>query len=136
MSAMPLIIFYEKPGCINNTKQKKILKAAGYSLIERDILTESWTPESLRKFFGNLPVDQWFNQSAPAVKNEEIAITELNEIEALALMVSDPILIRRPLMRLGDTHKVGFDIDILDELIGLSDQYKYMDIETCPRSIH
>ena len=136
MSVMPLIIFFEKPGCINNTKQKKILKAAGYSLIEKDILAEEWEPKILRRFFGDLPVSEWFNPSAPAVKNEEICIQTLKEAEALELMIENPILIRRPLMRMGDAHKVGFDIDILDELIGLSDSYRYLDLETCPRSLH
>ena len=133
---MPVIIFYEKPGCINNTKQKKILRAAGYSLVERDILTENWKPEVLRQFFGELPINEWFNPSAPAIKNKDICIQDINEDEALGLMVKDPILIRRPLMRLGSTHKVGFDIDILDELIGLTESYKYLELETCPRSIH
>lgn len=133
---MPVIIFYEKPGCINNTKQKKILRAAGYSLVERDLLNESWTADNLRKYFGDLPMEQWFNQSAPAVKNEELVIEGLKESEALSLMIENPILIRRPLMRLGDTYKVGFDVDILDELIGLTESFKYLDLESCPRVIH
>ena len=29
---MAKVIFYEKPGCKNNTKQKTLLKAAGHQL--------------------------------------------------------------------------------------------------------
>jgi len=133
---MPVIIFYEKPGCINNTKQKKLLEAAGYSLVEKDLLAEKWDPKVLRRYFGNLPVNKWFNPSAPAIKNAEVNLEKLCETEALAMMVKDPILIRRPLMKLGDTYKAGFDTDILDELIGLSETYKILDLESCPRSLH
>jgi len=132
---MLVIIFYEKPGCINNSKQKKILREAGYSLIERDILNESWTPELLRKFFGNLPIEQWLNKSAPLVKNNQLKIDDLSESEILSLMIDNPILIRRPLMRMGDTHKIGFDVDILEQLIGISQQYRYLDLESCSRLI-
>jgi len=136
VNKMPMIIFYEKPGCINNTKQKKILKSAGYSLVEKNILNEPWNPEDLRKYFGDLPMEQWFNQSAPAIKSNELKLEALNETDALMLMVNDPILIRRPLMSLGDKHKVGFDIAILDELKGIAEKYKQQDLESCPRTVH
>jgi hypothetical protein len=31
---MATVHFYEKPGCINNTRQKKILAAAGHEVLE------------------------------------------------------------------------------------------------------
>ena len=130
---MPVIVFYEKPGCINNNKQKKLLIAAGYHLQVKNLLSESWDPEVLRQFFGSLPVNEWFNQSAPAVKNNELDIHNLTESEALALMQKDPILIRRPLMQLDDIYKVGFDQNILQELLGVEEQVKNLDLETCPR---
>jgi len=133
---MSIIIFYEKPGCVSNGKQKNILRASGYNLIEKDILNEHWTPEVLRTFFGELPIEEWFNQNAPAIKNNDIVIDELNEVQALEMMINDPILIRRPLMRLGDTHKVGFDLDILSELIDISEQYRYLEFEYCSQYIH
>jgi len=136
VNEMPMIIFYEKPGCINNTRQKEILKSAGYRLEEKNILKEPWNAEDLRKYFGDLPVEQWFNQSAPAIKNNELKLEALNETDALMLMVNDPILIRRPLMRLGDKHKVGFDIAILDEFSGIAEKYKQQDLESCPRTVH
>ncbi len=53
---MVTVLFYEKPGCINNTKQKVLLKAAGHEVQAHNLLTEPWTAESLRPFFGALPV--------------------------------------------------------------------------------
>ena len=59
------LVFYEKPGCIGNKQQKAILRRLGVSLEVRDILSENWTAESLRSFFGNKAVPAWFNESAP-----------------------------------------------------------------------
>ena len=47
---MAEVIFYEKPGCINNTKQKALLQAAGHLVDARNLLTESWSSESLWLF--------------------------------------------------------------------------------------
>lgn len=68
---MATLTFYEKPGCQGNARQKALLRAAGHQLNVRNLLTEPWTPERLRQFFGALPVAQWFNRNAPAVKSGE-----------------------------------------------------------------
>ena len=62
---MAKIDFYEKPGCFNNTKQRKMLEMYGHEVEVFSLLTHSWTETSLRAFFGNMPVVEWFNPSAP-----------------------------------------------------------------------
>lgn len=132
---MANVIFYEKPGCKNNTKQKALLQAAGHNLEDRSLLTESWTPEKLRPFFGDLPVAEWFNRSAPRVKSGEVDPTEVNEKTALDLMIADPLLIRRPLIQVGDVYRVGFDREQINSWIGLNTTSSPSeDLETCPRS--
>lgn len=131
---MSQVIFYEKPGCINNTKQKALLSAAGHQVEPRNLLTTTWTAESLRPFFGDLPVREWFNPTAPRVKSGEVNPSELDEVSALALMVADPILIRRPLMQVEEIFSVGFDREKIDAWIGLTSVDKDRDLETCPRS--
>ena len=69
---MAKVIFYEKPGCKNNTKQKTLLKAAGHQLEAHNLLTEPWTKDNLRLFFGDRPVAEWFNKAAPKVKSGEV----------------------------------------------------------------
>src|ERR1035441_756690 len=92
------VIFYEKPGCGNNARQKLWLAAAVHTVIARNLLTEAWTSERLRAFFGSLPVADWFNRAAPRVKSGELLPQEQDEAGALALMLADPLLIRRPLL--------------------------------------
>jgi nitrogenase-associated protein len=140
---MATVIFYEKPGCINNTRQKALLIEAGHQLIARNLLLETWTPDRLRPFFGDLPVTQWFNTTAPEIKSGLVVPGNLDAETALELMVLDPLLIRRPLIQVGETCRVGFDPNIIDSWIGLypkatadQPQTDLPDLETCPRSIH
>lgn len=111
------VIFYEKPGCIGNAKQKRLLARHRHLLVVRDILSERWSAERLRPFFGDRPVSAWFNPTAPRVKNGEVVPANLNEDEALALMISEPLLIRRPLLETPSGRCAGFEAGpVLDDL--------------------
>lgn len=139
---MAIIIFYEKPGCVNNTKQKAILHAAGHAIKARNLLTQSWNPESLYQFLKDRPLWEWFNRTAPQIREGEIIPEKLDEKTALELMVKYPILIRRPLIQIGDRYSVGFDLVKINQWSGLKAS-KYsaqaldqaLDLETCPRTI-
>ena len=131
---MAEIIFYEKPGCINNNKQKKLLIRSGHWVQAVDIFNYKWTEERLLSFFSKLPVAQWFNQSAPQIKAGKIDPEQCDHTTALALMVKDPIYIRRPLMQVGERKMVGFDQQQVDNWIGLAQPRNYADIESCPIS--
>lgn len=128
---MATILFYEKPGCLNNTKQKVLLAAAGHVVQARSLLAENWTAQRLRAFFGDLPVAAWFNSSSPRVHGGEVSPDELDEARALKLMLADPLLIRRPLMEVDGECRVGFDPEAVDRWIGLGSVRE--DLETCPR---
>jgi len=130
---MAIVYFYEKPGCANNTRQKKLLEAAGHQVVALNILTEPWQEDRLRRFFGELAVRDWFNYSAPPLKYGEIDPDELSEQQALALMLENPLLIRRPLMQVGDSVMAGFDQQAVDNWIGLTETEANQDIESCPR---
>ncbi len=141
---MATVIFYEKPGCINNTKQKALLKAAGHEVVSHNLLTESWTAERLRSFFGELPVAEWFNRSAPQIKSGEVVPEQLDAEGALTLMLKEPLLIRRPLIQISDRREIGFDMELIDSWIGLtpvdeshkaiSENLMSQDLQTCPRN--
>lgn len=140
---MATVIFYEKPGCINNTRQKALLTAAGHDVQAHNLLTEPWSRDRLRQFFGQRPVGEWFNASAPQIKSGDVHPDQLDETTALTLMVQQPLLIRRPLMQVGDRYEVGFDTDRVDQWIGLQpaqpaqqemvETLKQHDLQTCPR---
>jgi nitrogenase-associated protein len=132
---MAIVLFWEKPGCIHNTRQKKLLREAGHEVIEHNLLTEPWEAAGLRRFFGGLPVTAWFNSSAPAIKQGQVLPETLGEEQALRLMLADPLLIHRPLMQVGERCASGFDLVRVDEWIGLPpEDAAPVDLETCPKS--
>jgi nitrogenase-associated protein len=125
------LVFYEKPGCAGNQRQKKLLLGLGHRLQVRDLLSEKWTAERLRPFFGKSPVAQWFNESAHRVKDGSIDIHAVDEKQALELMLAEPLLIRRPLMQFGEVRQSGFLPGPVLEALGISlDPEK--DLQSCP----
>jgi nitrogenase-associated protein len=130
---MATVIFYEKPGCQNNTRQKVLLAAAGHTVWARNLLTERWSAARLRPFFGGLPVAEWFNLSAPRIRDGLLDYEGLAETEALELMLADPLLIRRPLMEVAGDCRAGFDTAAVAAWIGLGPARPGGDLESCPR---
>ncbi len=130
---MATVLFYEKPGCVNNARQKLLLAAAGHTVQAKNLLAEKWTPERLCAFFGDLPVADWFNPASPRVRDGEVLPAALAAGEALRLMLADPLLIRRPLMEVDGERRVGFDQDAVDGWIGLRSKAPGQDLETCTR---
>lgn len=112
-----LVVFYEKPFCAANAKQKQILRQSGCTLIERNLLEHGLDTESLRSFMGDKKVADWFNPAAPAIKNGEIFLETLDETSAIELLMSNPILIRRPLMVIGAEKLCGFDEKKVSEIL-------------------
>ncbi len=106
---MKFVIFYEKPGCVTNAKQKQALRDVGYKVIERDLLNHGMKEEDLYEFFKNMPVTKWFNPNAPEIKNGKILPVNLTKEEALTMVTQNPLLLRRPLMIIGDKKLCGFN---------------------------
>jgi hypothetical protein len=115
---MATVTFYQKPGCKTNARQKQMLEAAGHAVIARSLLMEPWTAERLRGFFGSTPVASWFNPAAPRIKSGEIDPANVDASAALAIMLEDPLLIRRPLVEAGEQRCAGFDREPVTSLLG------------------
>ena len=129
---MALINFYEKLGCGNNTKQKDLLIEAGHWLIEHDLLTHDWRgePEKLRSFFGEKPVVEWFNCAAPIIKHGLLNPADVNAEQAIDMMIAEPLLIRRPLMEIGNHRMAGFETSEVEQFLNLETEG---DLESCPK---
>ena len=131
---MAQLVFFEKPGCVGNRQQQAYLQTVGIDFEVRDLLSEGWTADSLRPFFGDEPVSEWFNQTAPAIKNAEIDRFALTEQQALTMMINNPILIKRPLMKVGEVYQSGFTTGPVLDLLGVTlDEEE--DLQTCPVTV-
>lgn len=115
---MATVLFYQKPGCGTNARQIRALEAAGHQVIARSLLTEPWTAAELRAFFGETPVMSWFNPAAPRIKSGEVKPAEIDAATAIALMLVDPLLIRRPLIDVDGARCAGFDREPVPSLLG------------------
>lgn len=129
---MATVIFYEKPGCATNARQKRALQEAGHTLDVRDLLKEPWTTGALLDFFGMTPVSSWFNPAAPLITSGEIDPDGLDSVKALSLMIEEPLLIRRPLIEAEGRKCSGFSREPVLSLLKshLSDDE---DLEGCRR---
>lgn len=130
---MSVVVFYEKPGCMGNHRQKALLSSMGIRLDVRNLLAAPWTAAALRAFFGNEPVRQWFNSSAPQVRSGGLAIDTCDEQEALELMLAEPLLIRRPLLQFREHRQSGFIAGPVFDALGVHID-DAGDLQSCPMS--
>lgn len=128
---MSIVVFYEKPGCSGNARQKALLEAAGHTVVAKDLLRQPWLRTKLRSFLEGLPVAQWFNRNAPQVKSGDVVPEDFDEATALALLQAEPLLIRRPLLEVNGVRRAGFDAAAIDAWIGLNGVAPGEDVEAC-----
>lgn len=116
---MAKIQFYEKTGCINNSKQKRILSLAGHEVEAIDLIEYAWTADELLSFFEGMEVKDWFNRNAPRVSSGELLPESFDAKTAIDAMLQDHLLIKRPLLVIGDAKLLGFDKEKIDALVGI-----------------
>lgn len=110
------VTFFEKPGCAGNAKQKTLLDLYNIHYKTRDILSYPWTKEFLEEFFEKVAKEDIYNPFAPQIKNREIEPKNLTKEQLVELMLENPILIKRPLLIVGEHKLCGFSIERINEL--------------------
>jgi hypothetical protein len=108
-----------------------MLEAAGHSVIAVSLIAEPWTAGRLLSFFGDTPVGSWFNPAAPRVKSGEVDPQTIDAATALARMLKDPLLIRRPLVDANGQRCAGFDREPVTTLLAGLEGHEV--VEGCSR---
>ena len=80
---------------------------SGAVVSERDFFKETLTEEEIRDMAALVGIEQMFARRSPSLKQMGLADKELSEDEIIRLMLQEPKLVRRPLMRVGDKLMVG-----------------------------
>ena len=105
-----LLIWY--PKCSTCQKAKAWLDEHGVACETRHIVEETPTAAELADWHARsgLPLKRFFNTSGLVYKNEHIKdrLPGMSEEEQYALLAQNGILIKRPLLLLGDRVLVGF----------------------------
>lgn len=112
------IVFWEKPGCMGNARQRALLVQGGHQVIARSLPGSVWSRDDLLSWLGEVPVPDWFNRGARRIQEGEVDPDRIDRETALSVLAADPILIRRPLVEVAGVRMVGFDLDRIERLSG------------------
>lgn len=106
------MLFIEYPKCTTCKKAKKWLDENGISYIDRHIKEENPTAEELKEWHtrSGLPLKKFFNTSGMLYKEMQLKdkLPEMTEEEQYALLASDGMLVKRPLIVADDFVLPGF----------------------------
>ena len=86
-------------------------------MTERDYFKDSFSEEEIRDMAALAGIDQIFARRSPSLKQMGLAGQELSEDEMVRLMLQEPKLVRRPMMRVGDQLFVGGGASVLDSVV-------------------
>ena len=106
------MLFVCYPKCTTCQKARKWLDEAQVSYTERDIKTDRPTEDELRAWHAasGLPLKKFFNTSGLVYKNLGLKdkLPTMTEDEQIALLASDGMLVKRPLLVGDDFVLPGF----------------------------
>lgn len=106
------MLFLCYPKCSTCKKAQNWLQAHGLSYTLRDIQTENPSQEELRRWHSQsgLPLKRFFNTSGQQYRALGLKdkLPAMSEAEQLALLATDGMLVKRPLLVAGDKVLVGF----------------------------
>ena len=113
------------PKCSTCKKARAWLESQGFSFTERDIKSQPPTQKELREWHrrSGLPLKKFFNTSGQRyrVLNVKARLSSDSHEELVALLASDGMLIKRPLLVTDNRVLVGFNAQQWEEaLSGLS----------------
>ena len=96
------MLFLWYPKCATCQKAKKFLDERGASYRERQIKEENPTADELRSWWkeSGLPLKKFFNTSGQLYRALELKdkLPSMSEEEQLALLASDGMLVKRPIL--------------------------------------
>ena len=106
------MLFIEYPKCTTCKRAKSWLDEQGLEYTDRHIKEANPTQAELAAWhkLSGLPLKKFFNTSGVLYKQMQLKdkLPQLSEQEQLALLASDGMLVKRPLLVLEDTVLVGF----------------------------
>ena len=106
------MIFIEYPKCSTCQKAKKWLEEHNIEYTERHIVENNPSYDELKSWYekSGLPLKKFFNTSGLQYKALDLKtrLPDMTEDEQFALLASDGMLVKRPILLAGDRVLVGF----------------------------
>lgn len=92
----------------------------GVSVTERDYFKEPFTEQELSELIaeaGEPGVTGLFASRSPSLKKMGLVASELSDERKVSLMLEEPRLVRRPIVRLGDRLLIGANVKAITEAL-------------------
>ena len=106
------MLFVCYPKCSTCQKARKWLEEKGFAYEGRDIKTEDPSAEELEMWYkkSGLPLKRFFNTSGILYKEMKLKekLPDMSEEEQIALLATDGMLVKRPIVVTEDEVLVGF----------------------------
>lgn len=106
------ILFLEYPKCSTCKKAKAWLTENGVAFDDRHIVEDNPTAEELKSWWekSGLPLKKFFNTSGLVYKEQNLKerLPDMSEEEQLALLATNGMLVKRPLVIGEDFVLIGF----------------------------
>ncbi len=106
------MLFVNYPKCTTCRKAKKFLEQKGTAFEDRNIKEQNPTAEELTGWIAKsgLPVKRFFNTSGMLYREMGLKdkLPEMSEQEMIALLATDGMLVKRPILVADETVLVGF----------------------------
>ena len=120
-----IIQVFHHPNCGTCKKALSAFKAAGAEVSLIDLRERAPSLDALRGYFrvAGLPIRRWFNTSGQSYRAGawSTKLPSLSEDDALQALAADGMLIKRPIIALGDGEArrvlVGFDAEAITALL-------------------
>ncbi len=106
------VLFLEYPKCSTCKKAKAWLEENGVAFDDRHIVEDNPTTEELKAWWekSGLPLKKFFNTSGLVYKEQNLKekLPDMSEEEQLALLATNGMLVKRPLVIGEDFVLIGF----------------------------
>ena len=90
-------------------------------LEERDFFKEPFTQQEIQELASDVGMAQIFARRSPSLKKMGLADQDLSDEQMVALMLQEPRLVRRPLVRIGGRLLVGANMKAVEAALSSGD---------------
>jgi arsenate reductase len=108
--------FLQKPTCTTCRKARTYMEDRGFALHFRNLDKERLSSEELEKLIGDRDHREFLNTRNELYRQKNMKENPPSRADAIRMMVSEPNLIRRPVIVAGGRIVLGFDQGKIDRL--------------------
>jgi len=95
-----------------------LLLQKGMSVKERDYFSDALSEGEILEMASNAGMTNIFAWRSPSLKQKGVAGKDLSDNEMLNLIMEEPKLLKRPIVRIGDKLLIGGSLKAIEEALG------------------